>query len=324
MALPPPSQKPQPKGLSANALLGIGVAVCALVIVVAVVSLRFLQKPPPPPPPPAPPAPEQSVGRILRYSPEYYKATVEEDEKRYKLAPLDVATLAQPLAWATELAAPRLMKVERDAVETPHLRITSRVIKEWARTPSGQGFKYEHIVLGITNRSDKPVAYLVATSVNHPEHCQSQGAIEHNAIALKPGETVERTECLWHKNEKLRIDRVEATELTPLGYYYVSRLNPAQIMLDARTAAGHHVPSPAKECSFVPWRDIKASAEQAHTGWADVIDFYARHNCDEYSFFRGYQRWTAPGSLPARAPTVATSVSAPGGGERVDQPATSK
>jgi len=32
-----------------------------------------------------------------------------------------------------------------------------------------------------------------------------------------------------------------------------------------------------------------------------VIDFYARHNCDEYSFFRGYRRWTAPGSLPARA-----------------------
>jgi hypothetical protein len=85
------------------------------------------------------------------------------------------------------------------------------------------------------------------------------------------------------------------------------------------------VPRPAKECSFVPWRDIQASAEQAHTGWADVIDFYARHNCDEYSFFRGYKRWTAPGALPARASASATSpTTPPASGERVDQPATSK
>lgn len=304
MALPPPSQKPQPKGLSGNALLGIGVAVCAVVIVVAVVSLRFLQKEPPPPPPAPPPAPAESVGRIIRYSPEYYKALTEEDAKRYKVATLDPAALAQPLTYAAELGAPRAMKVQRDTLETPHLKLVSRVIKEWARTPSGQGFKYEHIVLSITNRTDKPVAYFVPTTVNHPENCQSQGAIEHNAIALKPGETVERTECLWHKNQTLRIDAVEAMELTWLGYYYVSRLNPVQIMLDARTAAGHRVPAPAKECSFVPWRDIQASSEEAHTRWADVIDFYARHNCDEYSFFRGYRRWTAPGKLPARAAGV--------------------
>ena len=296
-----PPHRQQPKGLSGNALLAIGVGVCAVVIVVAVVSLRFLQKEPPPPPPPPPPTPEQSVGRIIRYSPEYYKASTEDDAKHYKVAPIDPATLAGPLPYAAELTEPRAMKIDRDSVETPHLRITSRVIKEWARTPSGQGFKYEHIVLAITNRTNRPLAYSVATTVSHPERCQSQGAIEHNALALGPGETAERTECLWHKNQLLRLDRVETLELTPLGYYYVSRLNPAQIMLDARTAAGHRVPPPAKECSFVPWRDIQASAEQAHTGWADVIDFYARHNCDEYSFFRGYRRWTRPGALPARA-----------------------
>jgi len=288
--------------MSGNTLLGIGVAVCAVVIVGAVVSLRFLQKEPPPPPPPAPPPPAESVGRVIRFSPEYYKASLEEDAKRYKVAATDPATMAQPNAYAAELTEPRTMKLEKDAIETPHLKVTTKVIKEWARTPSGQGFRYEHIVLSITNRSDKPVAYYVPTTISHAETCQSQGAIEHNALALKPGETVQRTECLWHKKQTLKVTGIEAMELTWLGYYYVSRLNPVQIMLDARTAAGHRVPAPAKECSFVPWRDIKASAEEAHTGWADVIDFYARHNCDEYSFFRGYRRWTAPGSLPARAP----------------------
>src|SRR5438132_1010465 len=138
----PPAPTRQ-KGLSGNALLGLGVAACALVIVVAVVSLRFLQKPPPPPPPPAPPPPEQSVGRILRYSEQYYKAALTEDAKRYGVEPVDPATLAQPLAYARELEHPRALKVERDTLETPHLKITSRVIKEWAATASGQRFRFE-------------------------------------------------------------------------------------------------------------------------------------------------------------------------------------
>src|SRR5438270_188698 len=87
-----------------------------------------------------------------------------------------------------------------------------------------------------------------------------------------PEQNVERTECLWHKDALLTLKRVEVMELRKLSYYYVSRLNPVQVQLDARTAAGHAVPAPAKECRFVPWRDIQASAEQAGTGWADVID----------------------------------------------------
>lgn len=304
--------------MSANALLGLGVAGCAVVIVVAVVSLRFLQKEPPPPPPPPPPAPAESVGRILRFSEGYYKAVLEEDAKKYQMPAMEPAAMAQPLAWTSELDQPRMMKVERDAFETTHLKISSRVIKEWAATASGQRFRFEHIVLSITNRTERPLAYLVDTTVSHPETCRSQGAIAHNAIALKPGETVERTECLFHKQQMLRVNRVEVIEVPKLSYFYLSRLNPIQIQLDARTAAGHVVPPPAKECSFVPWRDIQASAEQAHTDWADVMDFYARHNCDEYSYWRGYKRWTSPGVLPSRAPDATANA------ERVDHPAASK
>jgi hypothetical protein len=311
---------PTPKRLSANALLALGAAGCFLVIVLAVVTQKFLTRKPPPPPPPPPPAPEQSVGRILRYSEPYYKALVEEDARRYRVNPSEPSELAQPLPYTVEQDTPRKLKTARDTLDTAHLKITSRVLREWAATPSGQRFRYEHIVLGITNKSQRPVAYRVETAVSHPEQCRSQGAIQHNALALRPGETVERTECLWHKDTALTVHRVEVLELpAPLSYYYVSRLAPTQIGLDARTAAGHEVPAPAKECSFVPWRDIQASAAEAHTDWADVIDFYARHNCDEYSYYRGYRRWTAPGTLPAHAPQASAA-----GGDRVDQPAANK
>jgi hypothetical protein len=292
---------PAKKGLSGNALLAAGVGGCAVLIVIAVVSLRFLQKEPPPPPPPPPPAPQASVNRILRYSAGYYKAVVDEDSKHYGVPDATPEELSQPLPYADELAEPRAMKVQKDTLETPHIKLTTRVRNEWASTSSGQRFRFEHIILTITNRTDRPLAYRVATRVDHPEHCRSQGAMGHNAIALRGGESTERTECLYHDGAQLVVDKIEVLELPVLGFFYVSRLQPVQIGLDERTAAGHRVPMPAKECAFVPWRDIQASTQSAHTGWVDVIDFYARHNCDEYSYYRGYRRWTTPGTLPARA-----------------------
>jgi hypothetical protein len=270
-------------------------------IVIALVSLRFLQRKPPPPPPPPPPAPQTSVNRILRYSPDYYKALLEEDAKRYGIPPITPDELSQPLPYADELAQPRAMKVTRDTLETTHLELTTHVRNEWAATSSGQRFRFEHIILTITNRTDRPLAYRVITRVDHPEHCRSQGAMQHNAIALRGGESTERTECLYHDGAQLIVDKMEVVELPVISFFYVSRLQPVPIGLDERTAAGHRAPAPAKECAFVPWRDIKASGESAHTGWLDVIDFYARHNCDEYSFYRGYRRWKIAGTLPARA-----------------------
>lgn len=316
-----PTRPPPRKGLSGNALLGIGAAVCVVVILVAVVSMHAFEREAPPPPPPPPPAPAQSVERVLRYSEGYYKAVIEEDAKKYGVPALDPATLAEPLTYASELDAPRTLKVEHGKLETPHLVLATHVAKEWGSPGGGQRFRFEHIILRITNRTQRPLAYRVETAINHPEQCRSAGALAHNAIALAPGETVERTECLWHKNATLTVRAVEVMELPMLSYYYVSRLNPVQVLLDARTAAGHMVPKPAKGCSFVPWRDIEASAREAHTGWSDVMDFYARHNCDEYSYWRGYTRWTAPGTLPSRAPTAGAP---PPSGARVDQAAASK
>jgi hypothetical protein len=38
-----------------------------------------------------------------------------------------------------------------------------------------------------------------------------------------------------------------------------------------------------------------------------VIDFYARHDCAEYSFWAGYKRWLSPGTLPSRPMKVAVA-----------------
>jgi hypothetical protein len=310
-----PTQRRQ--RLTGNQLLALGGAGSVVLILLAIASLKLGKKPPPPLPSEPPPS-AQAEARNFRYSAAYYRTVLEEDSRRYKVPRLTADMLAAPFVYAAELTEPRRLDGKHASIDTPHLRISSHVAKEWASTASGQRFRTEHLVVSITNNSDWPVAYLVETSVNHPEACRSQGAIAHNAVALAAGETIERSECLWHPDGVLTVHRVEVMEVPALSYYYLSRLNPVQLLLDERTAAGHTPPAGTKECAFVPWRDIKASAAEANTGWADVMDFYARHNCDEYSYPRGYRRWTAPGKLPAGAPQQGPS------SERVDQPTARK
>jgi hypothetical protein len=207
--------------------------------------------------------------------------------------------VAKPLIYASELDAPRRMKSSGDSFETPHLKLRTLIIKEWATTESGQGFRYEHIALEITNRSAVPVAYRIPTEVSGTAKCKSKAALQHNAIVIKPGETVQRTECLYQPSTTITIKAVEVVELPPLALAYISRIMPAQPLYDPRTFAGHTLEKGQKPCQFVPWRDIDADMQRGAT-WADVVDFYARHNCSEYSFVSGYRRWTAPGQLPFR------------------------
>jgi hypothetical protein len=295
--------------MSPNTLLAVGLGACAALVVIALAASRFLKSEPPPPPPPPPPPTENTVIGVLRYTEGFYKASLDDDFKKFGLKPVPLAELTLPLAYSDELKEARKLKPDRDSLETAHLKLATHTRKEWASTADGQGFRYEHIILEITNKTDKPLAYRIDTTVDHPEKCRSKGSIPHDAIALKPGEKIERTECLWHPGAMLTVKSVETLELSDLGYFYVSQLTPSQVLVDARTSLGHVVPKGAKQCPFVPWREIQAAA-QTGTSWADVIDFYARHNCSEpgnYSFYTGYKRWTAPGTLPAHATAQAAA-----------------
>ncbi len=307
MAAPPSSARPggtrpAKKSGNPNQLLIGGLISCAAIVVAVVVSMKLLQHPLPPPPPPPPPTPERSVNTVLRFNPSYFQALVNEDARQYKITAPTLDELTKPLVYTDELAEPKKLRSKSDKVTTAHLALGMKVIKEWASAGSGERYRFEHLVLTITNTSDQPLAYRVQTAVENLGQCGSKGALAHNAIAILPGETIERTECLWHPKDVLTVNKIETLTLLPLGYRYVSRLVPPQVLLDERTAAGHEPPTGVKTCQYVPWREIRSAVKTSGIGWADVMDFYARHNCDEYSFYEGYHRWTAPGALPAHAP----------------------
>ena len=292
--------------MSPNVMLAVGLVICGALVVVALVGMRFFKEPPPPVVAQVATPVAQTVNTALKYTIGYYKATVEDDSKRYKIPAPAVEAIAAPLAYSAELSAPHTMKVDKDQLDTPHLHLATAITKEWSTTGAAQRLRVEHVMLSITNKSTKPIAYRVETKLPDAARCKNKAALAQNAVALKPGETIERSECMWGKGMSLEVQKIEVLELTDLGYFYASRLTPSQVLLDERSTAGHTPPEKLKPCAFVPWREIRAAAAiKDGVDWADVLDFYARHNCDEYSFATTYRRWTAPGDLPVK-PSAAT------------------
>jgi hypothetical protein len=280
-----------------------------LLVVVGATGLAFIvlgtmilyagEPPPAPEPPRTPPAPEVTMNSMLKYSQPVYRALLEMDARNFKVRIPSLTELGQPNVYVEELSGRRTLKV-KSPIETAHLRLTLKVARKTAHL-EGQPYAVDHLVLRIENRTGKFLAYRVQTAVNDSRRCASMGELAHNALVLKPRQSLERTECLYRANENVDVTRAEVIELAPLQAYYVSRLPANPTLYDARTSGGH-TPLAGSVCpQTFSWREIQEGVDQGRIGWKDVIDFYARHNCDEYSFFKDYRyRSSASDPLPAR------------------------
>jgi len=183
--------------------------------------------------------------------------------------------------------------------ETDHLKLSVKTEKI-ELGEEGMAIATDHMIMEIENKTDKYLAYQVRTTIEGK--CASKAVFAQNALGIKPKETIRRTECLPNGPGELRILKVEVMELTQLGYYYVSRLDPERLFMDPRSTEGHQIPMD-KTCNVLPWRAIHQAVKKGGAGWRDVIDFYARHNCDTYFFYPSY-RYKEEGleTLPSKAP----------------------
>jgi hypothetical protein len=280
--------------------LGLAVGLTGLAVIVVGTLVLYSGEPPPAPEPPQPPPPpEVLMNSVLKYSQPVWMALVETDAKNFKIPAPTLQDLSQPNGYFHELTASRRLKV-RTSLETAHLKISLEISKRRA-SMDGQSFAMEHLVLRIENRTATYLAYRVDTTVTDRAKCSSKGDIPHNSLVLEPRQILLRTECLYRNDESVDVRNVQVIELPPISAYYISRLPPNQTLTDPRTSSGH-VPLAGTVCpQTFSWREIQDGIDKKQLGWRDVIDFYARHNCDEYSFFRSYRYRSDPGApLPAR------------------------
>jgi len=288
--------------------LWAAVALVAVAGLGAGMAILFAGGPPAAPPRPrvaAAPSPEAAE---MKYSATLYRGLIEEDAKKLGVAAPTPAELAAVFPYFDELRAPRALR-PGGALDTAHLRVSLIVRREEGAIEgggSGQSFRADHLVLRIQNLTARHLAYRVSTRVPDAGRCEAKGTIPHDAIALAPREVVLRTECLLQKGATVEVTRVEVKELPALAYHYVSRLVPELVLYDPRTAAGHTIPKGAACPQTFSWREVRDGAARGEIAWRDIIDFYARHDCDDYAFFPGYRfRADTRAPLPARPPALA-------------------
>jgi hypothetical protein len=290
-----------------GSLAGLG-----LLVVLAGTYAMVQDEGPAPPPPPPPPPVEKTTVQHLRFTEGYYRALLAEDARKFGLEKFAPDELLAPNRYEPEFRGSQVLTEKRPALSTDHLKISVR--SERIRVGEiDSGYSAEHILLRVENRTDKHLAYAVETKLTDAKGCAGKGDMAHNAIGLRPHETVDRTECLYAKWNEVHVVRVDVMELTALGYFYVSRLSPMQLGEDPRIGSGHVVPGGAEVCQHVPGREVRDGLIARTTRWEDVMDFYARHNCDEYWFFAGYRMQEQPLArlLPAQEPAAPQAPAAP-------------
>jgi hypothetical protein len=246
------------------------------------------------PPLPVKPAPaDPSLVRNADYTPGMFAAYLAKDAESFGIDRPDLSRLAEPLAY--ELVQPRQALAPGEApFESRTLRISARVENLRADTTRGS-YQADHVILSIENRTDRFLAYRVVTSPGlENASCMIKHDLEHNAIALKPREKVERTECIYKSGQKPVLESAESLAIPEISYYYASRLYPPHIGLDQRTSRGHKAPV-GEACTYIPEQAIRLGMQKGTVAWRDVLDFYSRHRCDTYLFPVGYRAFERAG-----------------------------
>lgn len=256
-------------------------------------------------------ATERSV-TVARADVAEQRAALEAPAATFERALEDAAKeLDLPVPTLAELSAPNVYALELDTAtvlgtgkswSSPHLRITA-VSEKVTYQQHGASVSASHAIARIENISTTPVAYAVRVTSAERGRCEVRGSRMHNATALRPGERADVVVCAG--GGSVRLDRVEVLELGELGHRFVSRVPPRALGADEVTANAHR-PMPAVEaCAGVDASSLVQMMRDGASAWADIVDFYARHDCRRYAFVPGYRRASTP--LPSLPVAIAAA-----------------
>jgi hypothetical protein len=275
----------------------IAVAIGALLLMLVIGRMRFcyeLELPGKPPKPEVTVMDAHAVARSIERTPGAYNGYLEKDSKAYGVVP--IAT-PDDMGKVLEYQVDRNRKVLYPGDENSYAEVLGLHL-----TVSLQEMKNrqdKQMVLGIESSYDHPVAYRVQTRpTKGTKACHKKQDLAHNAIALAGGGAEMRSECIYREGWGIEIKEVEVIKLSPLQHVYVSNLVPEKIGLEARSARGHKPAVKQRLCHMVSAAAVYRALEAGATTWRDMIDFYARHRCQTYSFPKGYKAFESDDERP--------------------------
>lgn len=278
----------------------IAVLTVAVLVGAAIARLSFCRPVDLPALPAQPPPPRIEIGEV--------QATVASDPAEYaqRLATDSRTLRVDPPATPAELSRvmPHQAKDTKLALEVRGKKATTEQLglRLSLSVAEIEGTPRRQMVLTIQNTTDHHLAYRVVSRPSQGTRpCHEKSDFAHNAVALAPGEKIRRSECIYKSGWRLMIDRVETVELPKLSYFYVSALSPTALGLDRLSSRGHRAVGGRLPCQTFQSAVLDDALRSGATSWRDLIDFYARHPCQVYTFPNGYKAFAADGerALPA-------------------------
>ena len=221
------------------------------------------------------------------------------DAKRFDV-PVEPARYFAPFpVWLTK--GQWKLRARQGRLLTKELRITTSV--RTMDTPLGGlgTYRAQNLILTVENRTDHHIAFRVLTVPSGEHNCRPKAALAQPTLVLGPREALSRTECLVKGRDHLTIRRIDVMAIPAVSYHYLLKLKPVTVGIPARVAEGHTLPRGYRYCSGVPRQQIEQAIRKGQARWIDVIDFYARYNCDRFDFRVGYRR---PGPAPQPSPVL--------------------
>lgn len=243
---------------------------------------------------------EPPLPASLELDPRQFEARMLEDLERFGIEPVTVSDLARPNFYFEEVSGPVTL-APGQAWSSDHVRLKVRLDKV-NYLQRGARVSSVHAIARLENISKRPIAYHLRMT-GEAGKCKVRGAREHNAVSLRPGESAEIVVCAGR--DKVRVERLEILEVTDLGHHYLSQVSPLALGQDGTTAAAHKPLVSVAACADLDAKTIAAYLQAGTASWADVVDFYSRHNCHRLQFFPGYRRAELPlPQLPVAPPSA--------------------
>jgi len=212
-----------------------------------------------------------------------------EDAARFGVPPVGVGELKAVHPYADEVD--RTVVLARGKTwRSEHLEITA-AIDDVTYHQRGAKVTAAHSLAIVKNIGARPIGYFLRLASTERGHCEVRGARPHNAMALEPGEVAEIVVCAGEGG--IRIEDVQVLEVTALGHRYLSQVPPRAVGGDAITDGAHRTDDAVRRCRLDA-SDMTDALSRGSVVWADVADFYARHDCHRFSFPAGYRRAVEP------------------------------
>ncbi|NVB38322.1 hypothetical protein G6O69_10810 [Pseudenhygromyxa sp. WMMC2535] len=251
-------------------------------------------------------AQRQALARepIYERSEAFYKTRVEVAHEHYEAeegVPLTtLAALREPNVFFHPITAdaPRTLAPGESLREAP-LEISVSV-QQLVSEARGIRSKLAHTVVDVVNTGEVPVAYRLLLDKAGDGDCRLRAMTRYDAMVLEPGERAEISVC--KDSHSIEISELRVLELTPAGAIWVDKLPAAAVALGENATRAHDPGRELVQCTELPVREYAARIQSGELAWEDLIDFYSRHDCENYEWVEGYTRALEPlASLPVLA-----------------------